>query len=162
MKTVLFVVGMQCAGKTQFTSTLANSGAKTCYIGEEIRKRIDVQTFENTENPYAPQISEAFAQEAMRTSIHDFMNNEHNLMVIDSAPRNKEQFGILIETNMFVQSIVVFVLEKYDVRLKRAIKKYDGKLSYFMKRETFENTWLDELKAYCKNSNIPTIVIGEV
>lgn len=160
-KTVIFVVGMQCAGKTVLTGTLANSGASVCCIGEEIRKKIDVTSFEDAENPYAPQITEAFAQQAIRDAIKEFKLNDKSLLVIDSAPRNEYQY--LIIKNMLVKDevLVIFVYEKYDVRLKRAIKKYDGKLSYFMKRESFENDWLKILENHCIGEHVNYITVGE-
>lgn len=158
-KRILWVVGQQQAGKTTFASIFGMYGTRVLNIGEKLRQTVSVEEFTKSENPYAPKFVESEVQRMIKNAIEEFMRTDETLMVIDSAPRNPEQYALLAEVSAI--SEVVVIKQDFHTRQSRAVLKYNGDLTYFRSRESHEKAWLDFLYIKCELNAIPLIEIGK-
>lgn len=142
-KTIIWVLGQQRSGKTRFTEFFkTNSRCVVLNIGEKIREKVDVtKAFENDSNVYSPESVETLVQKTIRLTITSFLASNKTTLIIDSAPRNSEQYEILLSVTDRVNTVIVVIRESTEIRLIRAKEKYNN-LSYFNKREVVENEWL--------------------
>lgn len=160
-KRILWVVGQQQAGKTTYASIYKMYGVRVLNIGELLRAKNSIQSFVESENPYAPQFVESEVQTMIKSQIAVFLDDAlETLLVIDSAPRNPEQYAIL--ENVREISEIVIIKQSFSTRQSRAILKYNGDLTYFHSREKHEKEWLDFLKLRCELNEIPLIEIGGI
>ena len=162
-KTILWLVGNQQAGKTTFTKLFNDYDIQCLNIGESLRTTITPEQFAQQSNPYAPEFVEKTVQGMIYNAISEFQKSDLSLLVIDSAPRNMQQFKIVKKMNGTFNTTVMFILEKTHIRTERARKKYGDSYinELFLKREPFEKQWLDELAKNCDDRNINRILIGK-
>ncbi len=160
-RTILWLVGQQCAGKTFLTRILQPFGAQVLNIGEMLRKRHDVVQFLESDNQYAPSFTEDTVREMILDGISQFngedaLVNRSGVLLIDSAPRNLGQLEMVKAFKG--SSAIIFVMEDYGIRRERARQKYGNDLTFFEKREAFEREWIDVLWNM-PLKNIPKIIL---
>lgn len=157
MKRIFWVLGEQQAGKTTFARFLSGYGADVLMIGEEIRKIHDPMKFVDETNAYAAPSVEQMVQEMIVRKLDEFKTSDRDLLVIDSAPKNMNQYEFVL--SVVDISTIVVVREQKSVRLLRAKVKYKDDMKLFEAREPEEQRWLEIITKICSLAEIPLLML---
>lgn len=165
-KTVIWVVGLQQAGKSHLTKLMKEHfGVKVLRLGQEIRNMMDVTTFVKSDNAYAPKEVEEFVQHRIKQEVEEFalQDSVHTTLMIDSAPRNFQQFDLMLrlKERLEINMTVLFVLDDANFRENRIKDESEEYKDYYSKREQLEVDHIFLLKEWCRNNFINVITINQ-